>query len=400
MRFTEYLRLALMSLAANKLRSALTLLGIIIGVASVISMISIGEGARMEVTGELKGMGSTMIFIQPNYFDQDVMMGKAPTISLSDVERIKAECPRLSYVGPQTTGRGTMEWGREDHKATIVATNDEYAWMQGLTMGAGRFFSDADVRGRRMVAVLGWDLADKLFGEREPLGQKIRINGEALIVVGVMKRVGGSAFSGGMDSQDAFAYIPSTVARRIIGTDDVQTVLATAANVDSVRAATEEIEAFLRRHYGEKHKFRVQSAESFLQSARAILGIFTAILGGIGSISLLVGGIGVMNIMLVTVTERTREIGIRKAVGAKNADILKQFITEAVILCLAGGSVGILLGAAGAAIISAASPIPATVSGTSVIIAFLSSSLIGLIFGVYPAYKAAGLDPIAALRYE
>ncbi|NPV80617.1 MAG: FtsX-like permease family protein [Firmicutes bacterium] len=400
MGFRDYLRLALSSLYQNKLRSALTLLGIVIGVASVITMVSIGEGARTEVTSQLEGLGSTMLFIQPNYFDQDVMMGQVVTISPEDVELLRQSSPALVYVSPQITARGVIKFASEEKKTTIVCTNDELAWMQGLAMDEGRFFSQSDIQSRRAVVVLGRDLADYLFGNMDPLGRRVRVNDTICSVIGIMKKRGQRAFSGGMDTEDMYAYLPITLARRALGVDQAQVVLTQAKDVNSVRDAKEQMENFLRRRFGRGHKFRVESAESMLESAKMILGILTAILGGIGSISLLVGGIGVMNIMMVTVTERTREIGIRKAIGAKNSHILRQFVTEAVVLCLVGGIVGILLGAIGAKIVSALSPIPAVVSPFAIIIAFASSSLVGLIFGVYPAYKAANLDPIQALRHE
>ncbi|HHY45755.1 MAG TPA: FtsX-like permease family protein [Firmicutes bacterium] len=400
MGFMEYLRLAISSLYQNRLRSLLTLLGIVIGVASVITMVSIGEGARVEVVGELEGLGSTMIFIQPNYLDQDVMMGKPVAMSLEDVDLMKRSSPSLSYVSPQITARGIVKLGNREKRTTIVSTNDEIAWMQGLGMADGRFLSESDIRSRRTVLVLGWQLANELFEGESPVGRRVRVNDVACDVIGVMKRRGQRAFSGGMDSEDMYAYVPVTLARRAIGTERVQVVLAQARDVDSVRTAREEIEGFLRRRFGRDHKFRVESAESILESAKVIIGVLTAILGGIGSISLIVGGIGVMNIMLVTVTERTREIGIRKAIGARNSHILRQFVMEAVVLCLVGGVLGTLLGALGAHLVAALSPVPATVSPLAIVVAFASSSLVGLIFGVYPAYKAANLDPIQALRYE
>ncbi|NPV53295.1 MAG: FtsX-like permease family protein [Firmicutes bacterium] len=400
MGFREYVSLALASIMANKLRSALTLLGIVIGVASVITMVSIGEGARLEVTGELEGMGSNMVFVQPNYYNEDVRMGDIPYLSFEDVDLLKTSCPHLRYVSPHINARGTVKYGSEDEATTMVCVNDEFAWMQGFSMDAGRFFSESDVRGRRTVAVLGWDIADKLFGSRDPIGETIRINDFSCTVIGVMKRRGQSGLFGGMDTEDSYVYLPASIARRLTGSDRISFVLAQATGVESVRLAVDEVNAFLRRRYGENNKFLTQSSESFLESAGVILAIFTAILGGIGGISLLVGGIGVMNIMLVTVTERTREIGIRKAVGARKGDVLRQFVIEAIMLCLTGGVIGIILGALGAHLIAAVSPIPASVSPLAVAIAFASSSLVGLIFGVYPAYKAANLDPIQALRYE
>ncbi|HHV62796.1 MAG TPA: FtsX-like permease family protein [Firmicutes bacterium] len=400
MGFREYVSLAIASIMANKLRSALTLLGIVIGVASVITMVSIGEGARVEVTGELEGMGSNMVFIQPNYHNEDVRMGDIPYLSFEEVDLLKAACPHLLYVSPYINARGTVKYGREDEGTTVVCVNDEFAWMQGFSMDAGRFFSESDIRGRRFVAVLGRDIADKLFGPGDPIGETIRINDLSCTVIGIMKRRGQSGLFSGMNTEDSYVYLPASIARRITGFDRVSFIMAQATDVESVRLAVDEVNGFLRRRYGEDNRFLTQSSESFLESARVILGIFTAILGGIGGISLLVGGIGVMNIMLVTVTERTREIGIRKAVGARKGDILRQFVTEAVMLCLTGGIIGIIFGALGAHLIAAVSPIPASVSPLAVAVAFASSSLVGLIFGVYPAYKAANLDPIQALRYE
>lgn len=394
----ECIRLALGSLRANKMRSALTLLGIVIGIASVITMMSMGEGARRLVTGEFVGMGANLILVQQDYTRQDVIWGHVKPLTTEDADIIRRACPAVADVSVTKVGPAAVKYGTRRQNVNVTFTDDGLSSTQGGTLAEGRMLTELDVTARRPVAVLGGGLARKLFDEKIPVGEKVKINGLTFVVVGVMKEQGRTIF--GDSTADMSVYLPISHARRMTGNDDVAAVTAEAADVARVKEATDQISAVLARRYGEKPPFMVVSSATILKSVETVMGIFTVILAGIGSISLLVGGIGVMNIMLVSVTERTREIGIRKAVGGKRGDVLRQFIVEAVALCLVGGAVGTLLGSGGAALVAKLAKWPTYVSPLAVFVAFSSATVVGVVFGVYPAYKAANLDPIEALRYE
>ena len=394
----ECIRLALGSLRANKMRSALTLLGIVIGIASVITMMSMGEGARKLVTGEFVGMGANLIFVQQDYTRQDVIWGHMKPLTIEDADAIRKACSAVTDVSVTKVGPATVKYGTTRQNVNATFTDDGLSSTQGGTIAEGRTLSEIDVRARRPVAVLGGGLARKLFDGGSGVGEKVKINGISFVVVGVMKEQGRTIFRD--NTADMSVYLPISHARRMTGNDDVAALTAEAVDVAHVRQATDQINAVLARKYGENPPFMVISSSTILKSAETVTSIFTVILAGIGSISLLVGGIGVMNIMLVSVTERTREIGIRKAVGGKRGDILRQFIVEAVALCLVGGAIGTLLGSGGAALVAKIAKWPTYVSPLAVSVAFLSATVVGVVFGVYPAYKAANLDPIEALRYE
>lgn len=394
----ECVRLALGSLRANKMRSALTLLGIVIGIASVITMMSMGEGARKLVTGEFVGMGANLIFVQQDYTRQEVLWGHVKPLTIEDADFIRRACPAVADVSVTKVGPAVVKYGAKRQNVNATFTDDGLSSTQGGILAEGRLLTELDVRARRPVVVLGGGLARKLFEGKNPVGEKVKINGLSFVVVGVMKEQGRTIF--GDNTADMSVYLPISHARRMTGNDDVAAITVEAADVAHVKQATDQVSAVLARRYGEDPPFMVISSSTMLKSAETVMSIFTVILAGIGSISLLVGGIGVMNIMLVSVTERTREIGIRKAVGAKRGDILRQFIVEAVALCLAGGAIGTLLGSGGAALVAKLAKWPTYVSPLAVFVAFFSATAVGLVFGVYPAYKAANLDPIEALRYE
>ncbi len=398
MKFLESIKLALNSLRANKMRSALTLLGIIIGVASVIAMVSMGEGADRMVRGEISGLGANLVWVQPDYRIRDVQQGRFKPLAIKDAELIRAAVPELKEVSPWSSRSATFRYRNRHEDGSVQGTTASYVDLRSLNVSEGRFLSEADVKAGRRVAVLGSDLAEKLFGAQPATGEMLKINSVPFLVIGVMAKVK-EAFGDGT-STNMVAYLPIARMIQMTGNDRVEVIFAQARDAQVVPRAMAKMESVLRRKYGNEYKYMVSSQESTLEFARTITAVFTAILAGIGSISLIVGGIGVMNIMLVSVTERTREIGIRKALGGRRADILRQFLIEAVVLCLIGGTVGIILGALAAKLISAFAPWPGIVSTGSIFLAFGFSTAIGLVFGVYPAYKAAGLDPIEALRYE
>lgn len=398
MSFYECMRLALAGLRANKMRSALTLLGIVIGIASVITMMSMGEGARRLVTGEFVGMGSNLLFVQEDYTREDVRLGHVRPLTIEDSDAIRKACPAVTDVTVTKVGAAIVKSGTRRQNVNATFTDDGLSSTHKEAFGEGRFLTELDVRARRPVAVLGGGLARKLFDGKRAVGEKVKVNGTTFIVVGVMKEQGRTVF--GDNTQDMSVYLPISYARRMTGNDDVAVIIAEAVDVARVGEATDQIKAVLKHKYGEDPPFMVMSSATILKSAETIMRIFTVILAGIGSISLLVGGIGVMNIMLVSVTERTREIGIRKAVGGTRGDILGQFVVEAVALCLVGGVIGTVLGSVGAVVIAKLAKWPTYVSPLAILVAFLSALFAGVVFGAYPAYKAANLDPIEALRYE
>ncbi|HHX27205.1 MAG TPA: FtsX-like permease family protein [Firmicutes bacterium] len=398
MTFYECMKLALSSLKTNKMRSALTLLGIVIGIASVIAMMSIGEGGRRLVSMELAGLGSNLIFVQPDYAREAMSGARRKSLTYEDAQAIRKGCPAVGSVSVSRMGLVTVKYGKDRYNISATFTDEGLSTTHGAGLKEGRFLQELDIRAQRQVAILGGSLANKLFGEESAIGTKVKINGQSFAVVGVMKEQGRTIF--GENPSDMSAYLPITHSKRMTGSDEVAFISCEARDMKQVRDAMDQIEKVLAQRHGKDASFNVVSSASILETTETIARIFTVILGGIGGISLLVGGIGVMNIMLVSVTERTREVGIRKAVGAKKADILRQFLFEAISLCLVGGAMGIVLGWAGAALIAKIAKWPTYVSLFSIAVAVISASFSGVAFGVYPAYKAANLDPIEALRYE
>ncbi len=398
MKFLESIKLALSSLRVNKMRSALTLLGIIIGVASVIAMVSMGEGADQMIKSEISGMGANLVWVQPDFRTRDVQQGRFKPLTVADADRIRAAVPELSAVSPMISRNVTFGYRNRHEDGSVDGVASSYVDLRNLNVGEGRFLAEDDVKAARRVVVLGSDLSEKLFGTQPSIGQQVKLGSAPFLVIGVMARAKES-FGGGT-SANIVAYIPVTRMTQMTGRDSVNAIFAQARGAELVPRAMTRMESVLRRKYGNEYKYWISSQEDQQQFFGTITSVFTAILAGIGSISLVVGGIGVMNIMLVSVTERTREIGIRKALGGRRTDILSQFLVEAVVLCLMGGIIGIILGALGAKLISAFAPWKGVVSTNSIFLAFAFSTGIGLIFGVYPAYKAAKLDPIEALRYE
>jgi putative ABC transport system permease protein len=398
MTFYECMKLALSSLKTNKMRSALTLLGIVIGIASVIAMMSIGEGGRRLVSIELAGLGSNLIFVQPDYAREAMSGARRKSLTYEDAQAIRKGCPAVGSVSVSRMGLVTVKYGKDRYNISATFTDEGLSTTHGAGLKEGRFLQELDIRAQRQVAILGGSLANKLFGEESAIGTKVKINGQSFAVVGVMKEQGRTIF--GENPSDMSAYLPITHSKRMTGSDEVAFISCEARDMKQVRDAMDQIEKVLAQRHGKDASFNVVSSASILETTETIARIFTVILGGIGGISLLVGGIGVMNIMLVSVTERTREVGIRKAVGAKKADILRQFLFEAISLCLVGGAMGIVLGWAGAALIAKIAKWPTYVSLFSIAVAVISASFSGVAFGVYPAYKAANLDPIEALRYE
>jgi len=389
----ESIRIAWGGLVGNKLRSGLTMLGVIIGVAAVIALVSIGQGARQQVMAQIQGLGSNLIMISPRG-------NGAGRLYLQDVTDLVQRVPEISTAIPDLSRQAVVKWGTNDYTTTLEGTAPGYEEVRNHHVAEGRFLIQTDIDQRRHVAVVGYKLFTDLFGERNPIGETIFINGSSFTVVGVMEQKGQGL---GADYDDR-VIIPISTAQRMLGTNRVQMILAQARSSDQAAPAVARITAiyqkkFPTRNPGYDDAIMVQSQDQILTTVNTATQTMTLMLGGIAGVSLIVGGIGIMNIMLVSVTERTREIGIRKAIGAKRRDILSQFLVESMILSLTGGLIGVLLGI-GVGRLGSLINIPSTVSVASIITAFVFSAAVGLFFGIYPAMKAAVLDPIEALRYE
>jgi len=415
----ENLRVAWEGLRANKMRAFLTMLGVIIGVAAVISLLSVGQGAQQAITGEITGVGSNLLFISPGamrFGPVQRAAGSAATLTAADAAAIAdpRNVPSAVVVAPVFSQNTQVIFGNTNVNAAVAGVTPAYLEAFDLEVEAGRFLSDADVQGKSNVAVLGQQRAEDLFGRFDPLGSKIKVtipgsNGGrvTLTVVGVLAEQGDSRLT----SVDNQVLVPLSTAqfkifagRNVLGEPLVTGINVAVASEDQVDNASADIETLLLRRHGfdpdEEGDFGILSQADLLGMADEVTGILTVFLGAIAAVSLLVGGIGIMNIMLVSVTERTREIGIRKAVGARKTDIMAQFLLEAVVLSLLGGFLGVLLGVGIARVVDATGVLNSVVTASAVLLAVGFSLVVGLFFGLYPANRAAGLNPIEALRYE
>jgi putative ABC transport system permease protein len=404
MLLTEVLRTAFASLRANPLRSALTMLGIIIGVAAVIAMISLGNGASKAVQDRISRLGTTTLQINP----QRVMQGGIGTstqakLTYDDVKAIDEHAFNVAGVTPQQDRDLQVVWRNKNISIQITGTTPNFLDVRGFAIAAGQMFTSADDQGRQRVAVLGAE-ALRMLEISDPsaiIGEPIRIAGRQFTVVGVLAAKGATGFG----DNDQQILIPFRTGRfRLFGTDRVNDIWARVSTPDSVAVAMGEIQSALRRSHrltsNRPDDFSVRNQADILNTLNEATETFSVLLAGIAAVSLLVGGIGIMNIMLVSVTERTREIGIRKALGATRRTILLQFLVEAVALCIAGGMLGIALGAGASSVLQQSFGWEATLNVTALIVAFTFAAGIGMIFGVWPARRAAILDPIEALRYE
>jgi len=398
---------ALESLNANKMRSGLTILGIVIGVAAVIAMLAVGSGAQNTITGSISGLGSNLLFV---FRGGDNNVRNPQPLTLGDATAISDpfQAPSVEAVAPYISSNLPVTFSGESINSSINGVTPEYLSVRNYSLLEGEFITEENILGRGSVAVIGVEVADKLFGHRDGLiGETIRIDGQPFRVIGILTPRGGSAFG----SEDNVVIIPfSTAQSRLIrrSNDHVDFILVQAVNTDLVTQATEEISQILRaRHRTDlgADDFQIFSQQDFVATAQSITSVLTIFLGGIAAISLLVGGIGIMNIMLVSVTERTKEIGLRKAIGARKRDILIQFLTESSLLSMFGGIIGIGLGwtiAYVVGLIAAANNTELTpvVGLDAILLATLFSTAVGLFFGIYPANRAANLQPVEALRHE
>ncbi len=408
MNFASSLLEALESLSSNKVRTALTMLGIIIGVGAVIAMLAIGTGTQQAIVGEIEGIGTNLLFVATNFDD---VTNPVP-ITIQDAEAIAdpVYAPSVAASAPVIQGSAEVTYSGEGTSASLIGVTEDYSKVQTVELTEGSFFNSTQISGLASAAILGANVADDLFGRTDGLvGETVRISGQPFRVVGILKKEGGADFGNSPDDQ---VLVPLTTAQaRLLPRkvkDQVDIIYVSAVSSEAVKNAEDEITLILRDRHNlklEENDFYILNQDLLLDFASTVTGVFTIFLGGVAGISLLVGGIGIMNIMLVSVTERTKEIGLRKAVGAKKRDILVQFLIESSLLSVIGGIVGIILGwllSLGIGRIAAANDflLNPAITMNAVLLATLFSAAVGLFFGIYPANRAANLEPIEALRTE
>ena len=398
------LKVGLKAILRNKMRSSLTMLGIIIGVGCVITMVAVATGASRSVQASITAMGTNFIMIFPGAVSQSgarLFTGQS-TLTPEDAAAIKAECPSVAYVSPGVRASAQVVAGELNWGTGIYGADVDWPFIRAWNVAQGSFFTEADVKAAAKVCLLGNTVAESLFPSGGAAGQVVRIKNVPFRVVGVLDRKGASTHGHDQDDQIVAPY--TTLMKQLSGTVRFGMIQAAAVAPDRVEDAKREIEALLRQRHriqpGQDSDFMMRTQEESASMAAENVRTFSILLGSVALISLLVGGIGIMNIMLVSVTERTREIGIRMAIGAKARDVLGQFLLEAVVLSVVGGAIGVLLGIAASALISRLAGWPVVVGGSAVAMAFGFSAAVGVFFGFYPARKAAKLDPIEALRYE
>jgi len=406
MNYSNLIKIAWSALMRNKFRSFLTMLGIIIGVASVIAMLAIGQGSKKSIQDEMSGMGTNLIFAMPGSEQRGgVRMGNsnAQNMKLSDVEAIAKECSAISAVSPEVRASGQVVYGNQNWPTSVYGANEYFFPIRKFTIADGRCFSEKEISSFAKVCLIGQTVKENLFADgSDPIGQTIRFNNIPLKIIGVVAEKGENGMG---DDQDDMLVAPyTTVQKRILAIPHIQSIFASAVSEEKNDEAIAQLTATLRRTHkikdGDEDDFRVMSQSQLVQTFSSISNILTVLLGAISGISLLVGGIGIMNIMYVSVTERTREIGLRMSIGGKGKFILMQFLFESTMLSVFGGIIGILLGYFSCMVISSIMSWPVVITTQSVVLAFVVCAAIGIFFGWYPARKAAALNPIDALRYE
>jgi len=406
MNYSNLFRIALRALVRNKLRAFLTMLGIIIGVASVIAMLAIGEGSKQKIRKQISSMGSNMVMVMPNFQRRGgVSLGASSSMALkySDVVALRADASNVSAVSPEVRASGQVIYSNQNTQTTIYGVSEEYLSIKKLEVISGRTFNSNEVKNMSKVCILGQTVVENLFGAgADPIGLSIRIKNLPFTVIGTLKDKGESGM--GQDEDDLIIAPYTTVQRRLAAIDYINGIYASAVSEEKSPAALAEVQEILRRTHKLKESaendFRVMSQSELLNTVSSITDVMTYLLGAIAGISLLVGGIGIMNIMFVSVTERTREIGLRMSIGGRGKDILKQFLAESIILSILGGVMGVIFGYLLARLAGSLMSTPAVVKTQSVVLAFAVCFIIGVFFGWYPARKAANLNPIDALRYE
>ena len=402
MRIINTIKVALRALRRNKMRSILTALGIIIGVGAVIAMVSIGNGAKAQVEAQVASLGENVITVFPGSFTTGGMRsgwGSASTLTIEDAEGIRREVANAVAVSPEVRDRAQVLANGLNWNTQIMGESPDYPAIRTWKFAEGSIFTDQDVRSVAKVAVLGKTVVDQLFPDGDPLGKTVRIRNIPFKVVGVLASKGFNLF--GQDQDDTVVIPYTSHLKRVSHHTNINSILVQAASAEAIDKVQQDItDLLIQRRKGREQDFTVRNQVEIAQAATATSETMTLLLGAIAGVSLIVGGIGIMNIMLVSVTERTREIGIRLAVGAHGRDVLLQFLIEAVILSSLGGVIGILIGVGASELVSMKTGWPILVSSTSVVVAVVFSAAVGMFFGFYPARKAAQLDPIEALRYE
>jgi putative ABC transport system permease protein len=406
MSIKNLLKIALNALLRNKLRAFLTMLGIIIGVASVIAMLGIGEGSKSSIQQQIAGMGLNLVTVVPGSQQRGgVQFGASTMQSLkeTDVDAILSDCPAVLAATPEVRGSGQVVFGPANWPTQMLGENTSYLQIRERSVTNGRMFTDREVNIASKVCLLGQTIVTNLFGAgADPVGQVIRFKKVPFMVIGVLEAKGLNTF--GQDQDDIILAPYTTVQKRIQAITWVNSIYTSAVDSKSTDLAAKQIEETLRRHHkikgSDQNDFTIRNQTELLSTFSSVSNILTVLLGAIAGISLLVGGIGIMNIMYVSVTERTREIGLRMAIGGRNIDIMLQFLAESMLLSITGGVIGILVGIAASKIIGSTMSWPVIVLPDSEILSFAVCTVIGIFFGWYPAKKASGLDPIDALRYE
>ena len=379
--------MAWLGIGTNKGRAALTMLGVIIGVAAVITLVSVGQGATAQITSQIQALGSNLIMVMPM---RNTRLTEEIIASLPD------RVPTISVAVPSVSSNMTVKWGTTSESTAIEGVTPGYTGVRSFNVIAGRFISQQDVDQMSRVCVVGQQVIEDVFDNTNPLGQEISIDGQKYLVVGIMEEKGNTM---GQNMDDR-TFLPLSSAQRLIGTDRISTAYVQAKSADDAPLAVAHLTAVFNAMFGREYSVIVSSQDQLLSTISSMTATMTLMLGAIAGISLVVGGIGIMNIMLVSVSERTREIGIRKAIGAGRPDIMSQFLVESILLSVTGGAIGILAGIGASRLVSGLLGYSAVVSVGSIIISFLFSAAIGVIFGMYPAIKAAKMIPVEALRYE
>ena len=400
--FYETLKLAVQAIRRNALRSFLTLLGIVIGVSAVIAMVTIGTGTTEKVKEEMAKLGSNMLFVRPGQWGPGRSSATAKPFDARDIVELRAQLRGVKAVAPLAQQSVSVVYGSESRTVGTIGTDASYIVTQDWNLAQGRNFLNTETRSGRAACIIGETVHEKLFGSTDAIGKRIRVSNVSCEVIGILAEKGESGF--GTDRDDVVLMPLRTYHRRIAGDTDINRINVSAHDGVDTAKVQADIERLLRERRGitarEEDDFRVADMKQIADTQTATTGVLTMLLGAVAGVSLLVGGIGIMNIMLVSVTERTREIGIRLAVGAQESQVLMQFLVEAVVLSLFGGTVGVVLGLALAAVASIGMSIPLVLDPRIVVIAFAFSALIGIVFGYFPARRAAQLNPIDALRHE
>lgn len=393
MNLSESIRIAIESIRGNLLRSILTTIGIVIGIAAVIAIVAIGQGGEATLMGEMEKIGSNLFVVETDWKREEPLTGRE--FLLEDVQAIQSQIPEIKYIAPYSSGYESIRGSKKTKSASIVATLPDHSRLQSLKMLEGRFFTDDDVQGRRRIAAIDEALAQELFGSTHVVGQPIFIQGNSLLICGVIKDK--KSFLMGKSQS---IYIPINAWMDISPWSAINYIQGSTYTGEQVEPAMNQAIKIMERRHRAKDLYIGMTLAEQMEMASKVTSVLTLIVGAIAGISLLVGGIGVMNIMLVSVTERTREIGLRMALGARRRDILIQFLIEAVVLCVIGGIIGTILGVGGAYLIAKLAKWPPLISWSTILLAFAFSAGIGILFGLLPASKASRLDPIEALRHD